>query len=39
MNEITNTSERIIEAFLELFRTHGYKGTTTRAISGTSGRK
>ncbi|MEB8556511.1 TetR/AcrR family transcriptional regulator, partial [Bacillus cereus] len=26
MNEMTNTSERIIEAFLELFRTHGYKG-------------
>lgn len=37
MNEITNTSERIIEAFLELFRTHGYKGTTTRAISELAG--
>ncbi|MES9695119.1 TetR family transcriptional regulator [Bacillus toyonensis] len=37
MNEMTNTSERIIEAFLELFRTHGYKGTTTRAISELAG--
>ncbi|PFW59698.1 TetR family transcriptional regulator [Bacillus cereus] len=37
MNEMTNTSERIIEAFLELFRTHGYKGTTTRSISELAG--
>ncbi|MBE5107518.1 TetR/AcrR family transcriptional regulator [Bacillus thuringiensis] len=37
MNEMTNTSERIIEAFLELFRTYGYKGTTTRSISELAG--
>lgn len=34
---MTNTSERIIEAFLELFRTYGYKGTTTRSISELAG--
>lgn len=37
MNEMTNTSERIIEAFLELFRTYGYKGTTTRSIAELAG--
>ncbi|MED4654840.1 TetR/AcrR family transcriptional regulator [Bacillus pseudomycoides] len=37
MNEMTNTSERIIEAFLELFRIYGYKGTTTRSISELAG--
>ena len=34
---MTNTSERIIEAFLELFRTYGYKGTTTRSIAELAG--
>ncbi|PFM64214.1 TetR family transcriptional regulator [Bacillus cereus] len=37
MNEMTNTSERIVEAFLELFRTYGYKGTTTRSIAELAG--
>ncbi|PGC26960.1 TetR family transcriptional regulator [Bacillus pseudomycoides] len=37
MNETKNTSERIIEAFLELFRTYGYKGTTTRSIAELAG--
>ncbi|TGA97613.1 TetR/AcrR family transcriptional regulator [Sporolactobacillus shoreae] len=32
-----NTSERIINAFIELFRDYGYKGTTTRAIAGRAG--
>ena len=37
MNEMKTTSERIIEAFLELLRTYGYKGTTTRAIADLAG--
>lgn len=37
MDGMKNTSDRIIEAFLELFRTHGYKGTTTRSISELAG--
>lgn len=37
MNELNNTSEKIIAAFIELFRDYGYKGTTTRAISEKAG--
>lgn len=37
MNEQKNTSERIIEAFIELFRDFGYKGATTRAVAERAG--
>lgn len=37
MNEFNSTSERIITAFIELFRDYGYKGTTTRAIAERAG--
>ncbi|MEM5594617.1 TetR/AcrR family transcriptional regulator [Niallia circulans] len=35
--KINSTSERIIQAFIELFRDYGYKGTTTRAIAEKAG--
>lgn len=37
MNEQKNTSERFIEAFIELFRDFGYKGATTRAVAERAG--
>ncbi|MGE8205320.1 TetR/AcrR family transcriptional regulator [Heyndrickxia sp. NPDC080065] len=37
MNEQNSTSERIIKAFIELFRDYGYKGATTRAIAERAG--
>ncbi|PFK56705.1 TetR family transcriptional regulator [Priestia megaterium] len=37
MNKMKDTSDRIIEAFLELFSTQGYKGTTTRAVAELAG--
>ncbi|WP_141432641.1 TetR/AcrR family transcriptional regulator [Bacillus sp. 03113] len=37
MVENKSTSDRIIEAFIELFRDHGYKGTTTRAVAERAG--
>lgn len=37
MKEQKSTSERIIQAFVELFRDHGYKGTTTRAVAEKAG--
>ncbi|GGL48624.1 TetR/AcrR family transcriptional regulator [Sporolactobacillus putidus] len=37
MTEQKSTQERIIEAFIELFRDYGYKGTTTRAIAERAG--
>ncbi|AZV44939.1 TetR/AcrR family transcriptional regulator [Peribacillus asahii] len=37
MNEIKSTSERIIAAFIELFRDYGYKGATTRAVAERAG--
>jgi AcrR family transcriptional regulator len=37
MNESKNTSERILEAFTELFRNYGYKGATTRAVAERAG--
>jgi len=37
MNKMKNTSDRIIEAFLELFSTYGYKGTTTRSVAELAG--
>nr|WP_106779468.1 TetR/AcrR family transcriptional regulator [Lysinibacillus timonensis] len=37
MNEPNNTSEKIVAAFIELFRDYGYKGTTTRAIADKAG--
>ncbi|MEH6945286.1 TetR/AcrR family transcriptional regulator [Bacillus sp. JJ722] len=37
MNEQKSTPERIIKAFIELFRDYGYKGTTTRAIAEKAG--
>jgi AcrR family transcriptional regulator len=37
MKKINSTSERIIQAFIELFRDYGYKGTTTRAIAEKAG--
>lgn len=37
MREIKSTSEKIIQACIELFRDYGYKGTTTRAIAERAG--
>jgi AcrR family transcriptional regulator len=37
MQELKNTPERIIKAFIELFRDCGYKGATTRAIAERAG--
>lgn len=37
MNEEKGTSNRIIEAFIELFRDCGYKGATTRAVAERAG--
>lgn len=37
MKELKSTSERIIQAFIELFRDYGYKGTTTRAVAERAG--
>ena len=37
MNEVKSTSERIIEAFIELFRDYGYKGATTRSVAERAG--
>lgn len=37
MKEQKNTSERIVTAFIELFRDYGYKGTTTRAVAERAG--
>jgi len=37
LNDKKTTSERIIEAFIELFRDYGYKGATTRAIAERAG--
>lgn len=37
MKEQKSTSERIITAFIELFRDYGYKGTTTRAVAERAG--
>lgn len=37
MNEVNITSEKIIAAFIELFRDYGFKGTTTRAIAEKAG--
>lgn len=37
MKELNSTPDRIIKAFIELFRDYGYKGTTTRAIAERAG--
>ena len=37
MDELKSTPERIIKAFIELFRDYGYKGTTTRAVAEKAG--
>lgn len=37
MKEPGNTSEKIIQAAIELFRDYGYKGTTTRAVADKAG--
>lgn len=37
MKEINSTPDRIIKAFIELFRDYGYKGTTTRAVAERAG--
>ncbi|MGG3889416.1 TetR/AcrR family transcriptional regulator [Metabacillus fastidiosus] len=37
MAEQNDTSEKIIKAFIELFRDHGYKGATTRAVAERAG--
>lgn len=35
--EQNDTAEKIIKAFIELFRDYGYKGTTTRAVAEQAG--
>ncbi|NRD77099.1 TetR/AcrR family transcriptional regulator [Bacillus sp. BRMEA1] len=37
MSEIRSTPDRIIKAFIELFRDCGYKGATTRAVAERAG--